>query len=68
MNPLPYDTTRSDAQNVTCRYDDTVKAMYCNYRPRSKGDVAKTVEMCENPLTLYDYDKDGNLLGIETLQ
>ena len=58
--------TSSKTQNITCKLDYESKAIYCNYvgREIKKGEVVKTKKIRNS---LYDYDKDNNLLGIETL-
>lgn len=52
--------------NVTCKVDYETKGIYCNYAGRQikKGEVVRTEKISNS---LYDYDKDNNLLGIETL-
>ena len=61
---------KEETQNVTCELDEETNVLYCNYvgRPIRAGEVVKTIKVRENPLTLEDYDKNGNLLGIEVLQ
>lgn len=54
--------TKTDIQNIFCEW--TEDGFYAKYR---EGDVAKTVEVRKNPLTLEDYDKEENLLGIEVI-
>ena len=55
-----------ETQNVSCKIDYEANAIYCNYAEREieKGEVVRTEKIGNS---LYDYDKNNNLLGIETL-
>ena len=52
---------------VKITYDAEAKALYIYCKERTPMDVAKTVQANSYNGVNLDYDKEGNLLGVEIL-